>query len=53
MKNADCFHVSFPLTPALSLGERVKLCRAFGMVDILSLYPAVRVSLAGDFENLL
>jgi alpha-glucosidase (family GH31 glycosyl hydrolase) len=38
-----CF-VVFPLTPALSLGERVKFCRAFGEHRILRFNPAQGLS---------
>jgi hypothetical protein len=36
----DRFGFTIPLTPALSPGERVKLCRVFGSFSILRLYPA-------------
>src|SRR3569833_517542 len=32
---------AFPLTPALSLGERVNFCRASPKFDSLELYPAL------------
>jgi len=34
------YQALFPLTPALSPGERVKLCREFGEARVLTIYPA-------------